>query len=92
MQDVRLCRLMYSKLLGSLFELHIQKLQEALFRNDHLNSTSEINQSTIAATQLLSIIEREKDNTEDSVYREKLEKELILIRAGIISTFLFNIL
>ena len=38
--------------------------------------------AAIAANQLLSIMEREKDNTEDSDYKAQLEKGLPLIRSS----------
>lgn len=62
---------------------HTKALQKALARGDAEAAAREHNLISIAANQLLNISEKEKDNSEDPVYRSGLETELGELRSGI---------
>ena len=68
--------------LDRLFEKNASAFTKSLADKDAAAAAAAASLAAIAASQVLSIMEREKDNTDDSIYKAGLEKELLLIRAG----------
>ena len=61
---------------------HAKLLQDGLLKNKASKAAMEANFTALAANQLLSIVEKEKDNSEDAVYSQALESELVGLRKG----------
>jgi hypothetical protein len=66
-------------------------LLSALTKNDVLQASNELNLTSIAANQILSFVEREKENTDDDAYRVDIENELVFLRAGDLLMFIIAV-
>ncbi|KAI8896423.1 Vinculin family-domain-containing protein [Globomyces pollinis-pini] len=62
------------------FVQHSTGVLEALTQKDPIAAKRALNLTGLAALQLVRIAEREKDNSEDPVYRQALETEIAFVR------------
>jgi hypothetical protein len=63
---------------------HSTMLKIAFEEKNPVGIANEINLTKISAEQFLNIVEKEKENTTDAVYKTALEKQLRVLKASIL--------
>lgn len=69
------------------FMAHSKNLGGFMEKRNVMASGQQLNAARNTANQLVRMIEKEKENTEDSVYKAALESELVYLRSGISQSY-----